>query len=93
MKRLPPAVNFPRDTADFHLNLVGLESDSEITAVFLDRIGGFIFAADKRDAESGQGRELRCAEAAAERAVRFSDSGPSKLPRRWLNSAAPREER
>ena len=74
---------------DLQLNIVSLESGSKIAAVFLNRIGGFVFAAEQRDARNGQRRELPCMEATAECAERFAVSEPTRLPRHWLNCAAP----
>jgi len=42
-------VNFPGHTAEFKLNIMGLEGGGEITAVLLYGVGGFVFAAKQRD--------------------------------------------
>ena len=43
---------------DFQLNSMSLESGGKIATVFLNRIGGLVFAAEQGDARNGQGREL-----------------------------------
>ena len=85
MKRVRPAVNLPNHAADFQFDVVGQQTVSEVTAVFFDRVGRFVFAAQQRDGTSGQGRELLGTEAAAECAERLAELGPSRRPRRWLN--------
>ena len=77
-----PNRKFPGHPEDFHLNIMSLESGGKIAAIFLEGIGGFVFAAEQCDARNGQGRKLLCVEAAAECAERIVATGPSRLPRR-----------
>jgi hypothetical protein len=44
-----PPVEFPGHAANLHLKIVRQESCAQIAAVFLDRVGGLVFAAEKGD--------------------------------------------
>src|SRR5262249_43249152 len=52
LKCVRPAKDLPWHAVDFQLDRPGLESCGEIAAIFLDRVGGFVFAAEKRDDRS-----------------------------------------
>jgi len=46
---LAPAVEFPRDAANLHLESMGLQRIAQIPAVFFDSVGGHVLSTEQRD--------------------------------------------
>jgi hypothetical protein len=44
-KRLSPTAGFPREMANFELDIMRLESSAQVTTIFFDRVGRFVTAA------------------------------------------------